>query len=306
MKAHYKQQLSLGYWVSGQRKLYQRKTINAEPQLSLERIGFIWNVSDHVWYAMLARLVVYKVQHDDCNVPCGYEHDRKVAKWVGTQRVMKKRGEMNEARVKELNDIGFVWKYYEHSWCTQFDRLVDYKAQHGHCNVPKRYKHDRKLAKWVGTQRHRKKNLDEDQEEALDDIGFVWNYLEHSWRTQFKRLVAYKAQHGHCNVPQGYKDDPQLAIWVVTQRNRKRKLDKDQEEALDGIGFIWNIPEHVWLTQFNQLVAYKKQHGNFNVTQENGPHRTLGKWVFNQRLARKKKRKRNPDYEQRLTDIGFI
>ena len=32
------------------------------------------------------------------------------------------------------------------------------------------------------------------------------------------RLTAYKAAHGHCDVPRDWAEDPRLASWVDTQR----------------------------------------------------------------------------------------
>jgi hypothetical protein len=31
---------------------------------------------------------------------------------------------------------------------------------------------------------------------------------------QFARLAAYKAEHGDCNVPGSWAEDPKLAKWV--------------------------------------------------------------------------------------------
>ena len=41
-------------------------------------------------------------------------------------------------------------------------------------------------------------------------------------------LEAYRDAHdGCCNVPQTWKDDPQLGAWVMTQKAQFRKYEAD-------------------------------------------------------------------------------
>ena len=41
---------------------------------------------------------------------------------------------------------------------------------------------------------------------------------QREWEAMFKRLQAFKRQHGHCNVPEVYAPDQQLANWVQLQQ----------------------------------------------------------------------------------------
>lgn len=34
-----------------------------------------------------------------------------------------------------------------------------------------------------------------------------------SWDESFKRLLAFREKHGHCRVPNRYKEDPRLGSW---------------------------------------------------------------------------------------------
>jgi hypothetical protein len=49
---------------------------------------------------------------------------------------------------------------------------------------------------------------------------------EEPWEAQLARLAAYKRQHGDCNVPLGWAEDPKLGNWADRQRTGKRKLDR--------------------------------------------------------------------------------
>ena len=81
------------------------------------------------------------------------------------------------------------------------------------------------LARWVMTQRqmYRKGKLSHDRVQSLETIGFIWCRQEHAWNMMYQRLVEHKIVYGDCNVPQKWKEDPQLGSWVVKQRYRSSK-----------------------------------------------------------------------------------
>jgi hypothetical protein len=80
-----------------------------------------------------------------------------------------------------------------------------------------------------------------------------WGAADVAWEAQLARLAAYmKAEHGDCNVPRGWAEDPRLAKWVSLQREYKRKLDRGEpshgmtaERAgrLAALGCVWGLSE---------------------------------------------------------------
>lgn len=81
-------------------------------------------------------------------------------------------------RAERLDEIGFAWLLVEpNSWESVFDRLVEYKRVHGNCDVPQHYPKDKRLGKWVNTQRttFKRGKIQPDRKRQLDSIGFVWN-----------------------------------------------------------------------------------------------------------------------------------
>mmetsp|Transcript_2674 Transcript_2674/g.4167 ORF Transcript_2674/g.4167 Transcript_2674/m.4167 type:complete len:191 (+) Transcript_2674:206-778(+) len=179
-----------------------------------------------------------------------------------------------------LESIGFCWDFKEAAWSQRFNELVAYKQVHGNCNVPFDFPDNPPLGFWVSEQRRqRRKLMDGDSNKAktnqsnnsrktgrkrraesqstaltnerisaLEEIGFCWNRLEAAWDERYQELVAYKARFGDCKVPQGFKENPGLAIWVRTQRMQYRKLKEGNKnhmterriEALEKIGFVWS------------------------------------------------------------------
>ena len=74
-------------------------------------------------------------------------------------------------------------------------------------------------------------------------------------------LKTFKAERGHCRVPQRFQENSRLADWVSrirTFRNRGT-LPSDQEKILTELGFDWNPVRNKWDYMFDQLVEYKKR-----------------------------------------------
>ena len=198
------------------------------------------------------------------------------------------------------------------SWDERFKELEQYKQQNGNCDVPQKHP---KLGKWVNTNRTKYKNrkLSEERIKLLNGIGFEW--VRHKivgWDERFEQLKGYKQVIGHCNVPQGYEANPQLASWVHTNRTKYKngKLSKEHIESLQGIGFEWKLKEklcEVWDEMFKQLQEYKEQYGHCRVPTKYTANPQLGYWVSKQRSVynNKRKGKLSPEQINRLERLGF-
>ena len=62
--------------------------------------------------------------------------------------------------------------------------------------------------------------------------------------------MAYKKEHGDCNVPKGWAKDPRLGRWVKNQRPYKKALDRGDANPgmtaaraakLEALGFAWDL-----------------------------------------------------------------
>ena len=77
----------------------------------LNSIGFVWGgiISTATWEEMYQRLVAYKKEHMDVNVPKRYKKDPQLGDWVGTQRKVYKNKKMTKEHKRLLDSIGFAW-----------------------------------------------------------------------------------------------------------------------------------------------------------------------------------------------------
>ena len=173
---------------------------------------------------------------------------------MGDQRKAHKGkgGGLSEERTARLEALGFVWDRGDAAWEESFGQLEAYRAEQGDCLVPQSYvtPDGGKLGAWVNEQRqcHRGKRsgLSEERTARLEALGFVWDPNDAAWDESYRRLEAYRAEHGDCLVPRGYvtPDGDKLGTWVNRQRRAwKGKgggLSKERTTRLEALGFVWN------------------------------------------------------------------
>eukprot|EP00559_Dactyliosolen_fragilissimus_P000067 CAMPEP_0184873634 /NCGR_PEP_ID=MMETSP0580-20130426/41954_1 /TAXON_ID=1118495 /ORGANISM="Dactyliosolen fragilissimus" /LENGTH=390 /DNA_ID=CAMNT_0027376563 /DNA_START=422 /DNA_END=1591 /DNA_ORIENTATION=- len=227
-------------------------------------------LNEEQWYGVFEELCQYKETFGDCLVPVEYMDNPRLGNWVDNQRVQYRkrqlgdRSTMTSNRINMLEDIGFVWYKHEDQWNEKYEELKAYKEKHGTCHVPMLPKPHplHALSLWVMTQRgeYMRRNRDgishitDERVEALNQLGFVWNFKNENWWHKFDELKAYQEEHGDCLVPQKYKPNQELATWVDVQRQQYRllKMDKpssmteDRIQNLNDIGFIWNANDYQW------------------------------------------------------------
>ena len=210
-------------------------------------------------------------------------------------------------------------------WNDRYFELIEYKGEHSDCNVPKKYEENKQLGTWVNHQRAHYRRLNKgktakittERIAKLNEIGFVWSAQEAAWAARFAELVAYKEEHGDCNVPCDFKGNKQLGTWVDTQRAHYQQLKKGKKSSitneriakLNEIGFVWDAYEAAWTARFAELVAYKAKHGDCNVP-KNEENKELGTWVNKQRaeyrlLMNGKSSTMTGERIAKLDEIGF-
>lgn len=156
--------------------------------------------------------------------------------------------------------------------------------------------------------------------------------LPGKWNTMYQKFIEFKEKYGHGNVSQdsfstrtrikdfqtqAEQDRKSLARWVGNQRVEYKKFKSGQHsclnqrriDALNRVGFIWDLKGAKWYVKYNELVEFQKENGHCRV-----PHTfnaELSKWAIAQRYSWKRKRdgKGPPhltsDREALLSKIAF-
>ncbi len=192
------------------------------------------------------------------------------------------------------------------SWNFWFGLLEVYVEREGRSNVHQHFKtaDGYSLGTWVSSQKKNESGIPINRKVRLAALpGWVWSENQTPWDERFAELMAYKATHGHVDVP----TDPSNKLWVWVRKQRqsggKDSLSKDRLQRLVEIGFDWDPRASLWEEMFAELLAYKAEHGDVNVP-DNWPT-PLGAWVGKQRNT-KRTNILSLDRLHRLNEIGFV
>jgi len=124
-----------------------------------------------------------------------------------------------------------------------FSLLKEYKEEHGHCNIPQRYKVGTiPLGRVVSNIRMGSRKITPEQKAELDAIDFVWDASRTIPFEEVLRLLKeYKNEYDHCNVPLDHKTASGTSLGVIVNNIREggRKTTPEQKAMLDSIGFVW-------------------------------------------------------------------
>jgi len=193
-------------------------------------------------------------------------------------------------------------------WDYTYEQLKEYYKINGNCMVSRKHE-NKQLGYWVGKQRnfYNKGLLSQERIDKLNKLNFEWGPYE-QWLLRFKDLEKYYKEVGTSDVPRRYKvNDFNLGQWTVWMRQlyRDGELSKDQIDLLNGIGFKWDMRSDRWDEMYEQLLEFKKEHGNCDVSRR--LHRDtmkLATWVDAQRKNYKQGKLSDERYKK-LNEIGF-
>jgi len=320
----------LSNWVRNQRGFKKSGKLLTEREKKLNDLDgcdgndFLEYIKKQVWEDNFSALVRYKQREGHCYVPAAHQEDnKKLGRWLQTQRSNKSTGKLHGRREQRLLDLGVVLdNVTSNRWDDHFALLCEYKQSEGHCNVPRWYqagdgmnKGTRKifLGRWVSTQKTMKNGnkLDSARQQKLEDIGFLWAVPRTIfWDDYFLLLKEYKSREGHCTVPIDHKEDGKnLGKWLVKQRQNesKNKLDSTRKKKLNQLGVKWQVShKQSWEDMYSLLVQYQKREGTCTIKikhKEDG--KNLGTWLYSQR-QKKRIGTLNIGYLHKLEEIGVV
>ena len=137
------------------------------------------------------------------------------------------------------------------TWEVMFGRMVEYKKEHGHCDVAAR---NGKLGRWVAHQRSSRNQgrLKPALEEKLNSIGFRWSNGTRTKPHFFKMcgyVEAYVKKYGTGWIPATVYEFEGLGPWAKNNRNNKSRgrLSQWRIEALEKAGFVWEDPTNSYV-----------------------------------------------------------
>jgi len=173
---------------------------------------------DLPWESKLQELVDFQHEHGHCRVPS----KTVLGRWVQRLRSQKKnfnessprKNGLTEEQIQRLEATGMEWSVapIRTPWMKRYKELVDFKDEHGHCDVP----NGAGLGDWVRYQRHKKRcqgHFEGDRDQLLDAIGFDWKPVAEKRREE-------KIRHD-------YFPRHKIVLQYDKQRNKKKTLARN-------------------------------------------------------------------------------
>lgn len=328
----------LAKWVSTQRMVYSRRKISQDRIEQLNKLDFEWTGGSETWEQRFQELCTFKAEFGHTRVKAKYPPNPALGYWVAGQRYDKRRNELTPDRIERLDSIGFEWEVrvaaqgkasgtraLEKRWNEMLERFKAYAEVNGPETVKVADEDSKRLNRWVLSQRslRRRGRLSARRIQLLDELGFWWDRpsrvtsgkggrteLEaelhrRTWDEMCRELVEFFKVHGHSDVPDDWSAQPLLPLWVTQQRSARHdgRLDPQQIEELNTIGFTWNAYDAEWEAMLRRLIDYMthQERAKGRTTEPKGQ---LKRWMLTQRQLRKKGKLRS-DREQRLNQIAF-
>jgi len=162
--------------------------------------------------------------------------------------------------------------YKEESWQSMMKELHKFVKYHNHARVPEKWSKNPTLARWIAYNRgkYRAGVLEQERVEQLEALGMVWNPYESDWEERYAELKLFQKKNGHCRVSQTQSD---LGRWVVAQRYQYRlylqgkasHMAQERIDQLNSIDFEWEPQETVWMNHYQNLQAFRREHGHWCV-----------------------------------------
>lgn len=252
----------------------------------LNRMGFHWEPRDELWYRNLRALKELRLRSGKFLVPISQPG---LSRWCTNQRVMRIKGSLEDDRIKMLDAVGFDWNLHKKvNAHNHISKLIEFKKERGHCNVPAKWAGNRSLGAWVSIQRsqYKKGKLSSERIKKLENIGFVWDPISSAWEKSFSELEKFKKRFGHCRVKDSFKESLPLANWVSRMRRDFNKLLPEQRERLIALGFTPSVRESLKDNYMEQLAKFKKRFGHCNVPAKWKKNPKLAFWVYTIRHKR--------------------
>jgi len=231
---------SLRTWIKSQRTMRGRRLAPYRRRW-LDELGFVWNLDDAMWEKRFAEWNDYVREVGSMSIPSesGYQ---ALAQWARFQRLQRRRGKLDFAKIQWLDEAGFAWNPQAEKWESHFRELKLFHEKHGHVRVGElEGRSDLAAWCWDQTRHYKKGEVTAERVARLNALGFVWNPREDFFDRMLPKLKRFHALHGHGRVPANWPEEPRLAAWIGRLRQARKRglLPEERVRKLDGL-FEWN------------------------------------------------------------------
>lgn len=242
------------------------------------------------------------------------EEEKRLGIWIGTLREGKKKGRLDEHKIKIIETIP-NWFWYQDVFYNRYNDLEEWiKINNRIPSSTSKDEIERRLGVWCRERRQDKKEgkLDDDKIKKLDNLTF-WFWEKDISENNYNELKEWIKNNKR--IPsQTSKDEieKRLGLWCSKQRQNKKKgkLDENKIKKLENIdNWIWS-PEIIiekksfedTYNEFKEWISNNKRIPSANSKDE--IEKRLGSWCNKQRQS-KKKGNLDEDKIKKLENLSF-
>ncbi|MEU0122192.1 Helicase associated domain protein [Streptomyces albidoflavus] len=236
----------LGRWLTWQRHLHTKGTLDAVRVQALERLGIIWHPRQQAFDRALAHAAAYAARYGHLAAPVDEIHDGfALGRWLATQRTRAET--LTDQRAAALTALDRWWNppwpiTWQRAYHAARQSLVDNDTAS-------------QAQTWLEAQRARFDRLQPEQRDLLKELGSVelpdapavpakGNRLparERAFQRGLAAARAFREREGHLDVPQRHieeveGDSVRLGQWLSNLRRRRTALSPNRQEALAELG----------------------------------------------------------------------
>jgi HKD family nuclease len=248
----------LGKWRNDQ-AVYRKQGVLSKDRIELlEAEGIIWDLDEHDFNQKIQKLLNYKEQFGNFDVPLSYVIDGvSLGQFVYS---VKKRGTKpeNKEKLEKIGMSGVILRteaqiegnkrsHITIEWRRNFDLLKKLKEEGVNINEIGQDNLDYpKIGNWIFNQqkRYRHSKLSDEQENLLMQLNLRLSREDTKdvrWKVFYELLSEYKKQYGNCRVPKSF--DKELNVWVGLQRRgyKRKTLIQERVNKLNELEFEWTV-----------------------------------------------------------------
>lgn len=223
------------------------------------------------WWEGYGHARAYHAEHGHLDVPSGHITDDgfRLGQWITNARQHYRKGWLRRERIEALDKIGMVWNTRGLPWQRFVDEMKRFRDQHGHVLVPQSYVTPTgyRLGSKVNRARSLAHRVPEHVRKILDDLGMVWDTRDLRWQQLYNACYVYSQEHGHLDVPVGYRTPDGYPLGRRLKYYRKLwrtgRLDPAEQASLEELGMRFtDITDEPWRRFLAACDRYIATHGS--------------------------------------------
>nr|WP_237532550.1 DEAD/DEAH box helicase [Streptomyces sp. SID8352] len=263
----------LGKQLSARRSQYRSGELNPAWAADLTGLGMVWGPLRSAFWDTHDRLARCLRDHGHLDVPDSYTDPDGYALGRRMRKVRRAGpGALSAEEAAALDRLGFCWSGQE-----QRNRLIatveEFHAAHGHVDIPVAFEAPAgrvRPAGWIAVALSGERHLTRAEVARLHAVGLpVPGQADPQWESNLAALRAYRAQHGHLDVPAKYVTPGGAALGTalatLRYKHRQGRLSADRVAALEKLGVVWSPREEQWGDFLAACDRYITEHGHLRV-----------------------------------------